>query len=915
MVVFSRAGVAGVILIMGENMAQQFKNIYFKDCPEAVSGRSSLTLAFGKNDGNIYEAVRHLSSDSLRNALGYESFLRLQSDAQTQGKSLNAFCLSILRSHFETDGDPKVAWLPGFESKKTIAFNPLQATFNGGRHEPLHNWYPWLEGYSPAFVESVIGSYCPNAESVFDPFGGTGTTPLTSSRLGKKAYYAEINPVLQFLIISKVIALQLRDRDRAELAKDLKVISETLDERLSASQQDDLLKNTYNAAFGDSEFFDSDTFSDVLRCRRLIDDISCAAPLTAKFLTIAILRSLIPASRLIRRGDLRFKNEKELARERINLRDEIRKALTMIARDIKDLSPIDQPPILLLENAKNINQVPALSVDAVITSPPYLNGTNYFRNTKVELWFLRCLKGRNDLARFRFGSITAGINDVTVAKQISEMPPSTAPVLKALQADAYDMRIPRMVACFASEMHAMLQALANHTRKEGTIVIDIGDSAYAGIHVPTDRFIVESLDAAGFELSDEHVLRQRYSRSQMKLTQKLLVFKSKPGRCSATQWVSKPTNNWPTAWDDFKRNLPHQQGDFAKRNWGHPLHSLCSYQGKMKPSLAAHLVKTFTTPGHKMLDPFSGVGTIPFEAALHGVECWGFDISPPAVHITAGKIGMCSLSECEKTVKQLEEYLDNHEVHPEELKSAESIHFNGVLPSYFHKRTFDEILLARRYFLENPPVNPSQSLVFACLLHILHGNRPYALSRRSHPITPFAPTGEAEHRKLIPRLRNKMERSLATPIPENFVYGHSVFQDATEWWPAQIEQLDAIITSPPFFNSTRFYLSNWMRLWFSGWEASDFKIRPLAFVEERQKRSFDVYYPILRQCRERLKVGGVAVIHLGSSQKCDMAKELAQVAKTWFRVADVFTECVSHCESHGIRDKGTVIAHKYLVLS
>jgi hypothetical protein len=45
-----------------------------------------------------------------------------------------------------------------------------------------------------------------------------------------------------------------------------------------------------------------------------------------------------------------------------------------------------------------------------------------------------------------------------------------------------------------------------------------------------------------------------------------------------------------------------------------------------------------------------------------------------------------------------------------------------------------------------------------------------------------------------------------------------------------------------------------------------------------------------------------------------MAKELAQVAKTWFRVADVFTESVSHCESHGIRDKGTVSNHQYLVL-
>ena len=895
-------------------MGQSYKNVYFKDCTQAGSGRSSLTLAFGKSDLDIFEAVRHLSSDTLRNALGYQRFLMLREDAQAQGKSLNSFCLSILRQHLEANRHSDAAYLPGFEAENPIAIDPIQVTFNGGRHEPLHEWYPYLEGYSPAFVESVIGSYCPNAKSIFDPFGGTGTTPLTASRLGKNAYFSEINPILQFLTASKVIALQLRDKERAGLAADLQVLANMLDEQLDESRSDTQLRYTYETTFGESEFFDKDVFENVLRCRTLIDNIGCTDPVAARFLTVAVLRSLIPASRLIRRGDLRFKTDTELARGRVELRDEVREALETIAYDIETLSPIDKLPILILENAKNLGRVPGLSIDAVITSPPYLNGTNYFRNTKVELWFLRCLKEQNDLAKFRFGSMTVGINDVTVGKPIGEMPPAAAPILKKLEANAYDARIPRMVACFASEMHAMLQALAGHTQKDGTIVIDIGDSAYAGVHVPTDQFIAESLDAAGFDLSDELVLRQRYSRSQMKLTQKLLVFKSKPGWCPNTRRSAKRANGWSTAWANFKETLPHQEGEFAKRNWGHPLHSLCSYQGKMKPSLAAHLVKTFAAPGGRMLDPFSGVGTIPFEAALRGVECWGFDISPPAVHITAGKIGKCSASECDKTVRRLEKYLQSHKVRPEEIKSAESIRFNGPLIAYFHKETLDEILLARRYFLDNPAANASQSLVFSCLLHILHGNRPYALSRRSHPITPFAPTGDTEYRALIPRLRDKMERSLATPIPDNFAYGHSIFQDATKWWPAHIEELDAVITSPPFFDSTRFYLGNWMRLWFCGWEANNFQEQPLAFVDERQKRGFEVYYPVLRQCRERLKSDGVAVFHLGASKKCDMAKELGRIAKTWFRVSDVYTECVSHCESHGIRDKGTVLSHQYLVL-
>ena len=45
-----------------------------------------------------------------------------------------------------------------------------------------------------------------------------------------------------------------------------------------------------------------------------------------------------------------------------------------------------------------------------------------------------------------------------------------------------------------------------------------------------------------------------------------------------------------------------------------------------------------------------------------------------------------------------------------------------------------------------------------------------------------------------------------------------------------------------------------------------------------------------------------------------MGELLRTYARRWFRVADLFIEDVGHCESHGIRDKGTVTAHQFLVL-
>lgn len=110
-------------------------------------------------------------------------------------------------------------------------------------------------------------------------------------------------------------------------------------------------------------------------------------------------------------------------------------------------------------------------------------------------------------------------------------------------------------------------------------------------------------------------------------------------------------------------------------------------------------------------------------------------------------------------------------------------------------------------------------------------------------------------------------------------------------------------------------MTNWMRFWFVGWEREDFDHRAAEFLETRQKQNLDVYRAFFESSRERLCNNGLLVLHLGKSVKCDMGVELSKRVAPWYKVADMFTEGVEHCESHGIRDKGTVSGHTYLVLS
>src|SRR5687767_521988 len=104
----------------------------------------------------------------------------------------------------------------------------------------------------------------------------------------------------------------------------------------------------------------------------------------------------------------------------------------------------------------------------------------------------------------------------------------------------------------------------------------------------------------------------------------------------------------------FEATLPYRVAPYSSRAWGHPLHSLCSYQGKLKPALGHWLVRQFTQPGDLVIDPLSGVGTIPFEAALLGRRSIANDLSPLAATVARAKVDPPTLAEANDALLRLD---------------------------------------------------------------------------------------------------------------------------------------------------------------------------------------------------------------------------------------------------------------------
>lgn len=866
---------------------QNFKTISFAD---SCSGKSKVvSLGFAERETDLFFKVAKLSSQEIRSIISIDTYEMLCRAAEVDKRPISQFIKAQLSRAIE-EGTP---------------FATSDITFKNSKSIPFQRWYPYAEGYSPDFVTSIISKYITEPGLIYEPFAGTGTTIFASDSMGFSTVYSEVNPVLQFLIDVKLRILALTPSVRVSIANELIAVSKDL--LKFNTEEDAILRKNYFSAFKHSVYFSDKNFSQILSAKAFIRKLKTG--IVKDLITIIVISSLIPASFLKKQGDLRFRTKKEIEKGIPQFSQIFTEKTNVIIDDLKnsnDLS-VSYTHDFVVPNAKNIADAKIHDpISYVITSPPYLNGTNYIRNTKLELWFMEYLTSDKDLRYFRNEILTSGINDVKMSASsnanITDYSDILNVTLEQLKDSAYDIRIPQMAKAYFEEMYGFFKDLRYKLVNGAHIFIDLGDSAFNNIHVKTDLILIELLQNIGYKLIKNEKLRERRSRGGMILSQVLI------------HMVYDNSARWKSNWLFFKHNLPHLKMPFSKKNWGNINHSLCSYQGKLKPAIAHHLITTFVPKDGVMFDPFVGVGTIPFEACLNGRIGLGMDISIMAYYISQAKVGLTKRNLSYDCINKLNEFIQNNTVPIKERKAYENFGLNRSLKEYYHPNTLNEILLARHYFKKFRPTNPSEMVVISALMHILHGNRPYALSRRSHPITPYAPSGAFVYKDLIAKLKEKVDRFYSETVPANFYPGEIFLQDSTLMWPENVSNLDAIITSPPFFDSTRFYNANWIRLWFSGWEPTDFKTMPNSYIDERQKKSFSVYYPIFQQAKDRLKNGGVMVLHLGKSPKCNMGEELMRIAHKWFSHSELFDENVSHCKTFGIKDIGTVTDHQYLVL-
>jgi DNA modification methylase len=408
-------------------------------------------------------------------------------------------------------------------SKADVSINgEIGLTFKDSLKQGPFGWYPYVEGFSANYVKGIIAKEKP--ATVFDPFGGSGTTCLAAALASTPSYFSELNPFMRFVAETKVNGLR-------SAAKHSEQFSEVVSDYISQISSIEFLNranaidlSSYYAAFPDRDFFVESDLRNLLACMRLCDQYATAFPYADKLLKLAVAANIVKSSNMTRRADLRRRRPDEYKTRVVDVCGDITDTLRRMVSDVKENHQTIRETIFVSDDARIIPLECEGSFDCAITSPPYLNGTNYFRNTKLELWMLGFIASEKNLSQFYKRSVAGGINSVQSGRGKEMVFDSVERIARQLEECAGDKRIPRLVRHYFSDMYAVLCATRMALKESAKLFLDIGDSKFYGVHVPTDTLLIDVAAEAGFRLIDTTVLAKRYSRDKSQLQQVELVF-------------------------------------------------------------------------------------------------------------------------------------------------------------------------------------------------------------------------------------------------------------------------------------------------------------------------------------------------------------------------------------------------------
>jgi DNA modification methylase len=248
---------------------------------------------------------------------------------------------------------------------RKLEFGKLVTPYHD-KERPIHRWFQMKESFSSGLVRMLAEIWGLKGEDfVFDPFAGAGTTPLTCKELGIDCVGYEVHPVLLFA--SRV---KLRDYRPKELRAGVERIIGAGFEEVEGEVPSFIRR-----------VFPKHLLADVLFLKREISKIEVRE--TREFLLLGLTGALFRGGGLLKDGAV----VKRMKKPTPPFRNFLKRVLLEMCADTERFEKKTCEVRVEYHDARS-PELERESVDAVITSPPYLGKREYVRAYSVEQWVL-----------------------------------------------------------------------------------------------------------------------------------------------------------------------------------------------------------------------------------------------------------------------------------------------------------------------------------------------------------------------------------------------------------------------------------------------------------------------------------------------------------------------------------------------
>ncbi|MBT2653222.1 hypothetical protein [Oceanobacillus sp. ISL-73] len=400
--------------------------------------------------------------------------------------------------------------------------------FNKNKRKYIHGWYPFVEGYSKEFIQSIIEELDYTPEHCVEPFSGSGTTAVELQKFKIKCSAFEVNPFMYTLARSKMRT----DYTVNGFKKHIKLLEESLFNTIPNIETvcpPPLYKSMMEKKELKKWIFDLETMRGILDIKYALNNINNKK--YSQLFKIPLASLLLEISNVYRNGKCLsykkgWKDIDELKREDVHTLF-LERLQNIILPDIIKMNQYKRKSGKLFSNynscylgdsRENISKLENNSVDLVITSPPYLNSRDYTDTYMIELWMLDLITNYEELRELRKKTIRSHVQ-----VPWGEIPLLDIPELKSAIKKLEDHRdkfwnkhLLEMVKGYFLDMDLLFEKLHYKMKKNGRVYFNVANSAYYGVEIETDKIVSRVASNHGFEIQEIRKARKINPSSQQK---------------------------------------------------------------------------------------------------------------------------------------------------------------------------------------------------------------------------------------------------------------------------------------------------------------------------------------------------------------------------------------------------------------